>query len=49
MENIGLLKNQKEGNMRYKIIKILSNWLTFMDKEKLNKLKIDKNRIYNAK
>lgn len=29
--------------MRDKIIKILTNWLTFMDKEKLNKLRIDKN------
>lgn len=28
--------------MRDKIIKILTNWLTFMDKEKLNKLRIDK-------
>lgn len=29
--------------MRDKIVKILENWLTFMDKEKLNKLRIDKN------
>ncbi len=35
--------------MRYKIIKILSNWLTFMDKEKLNKLKIDKNKNGKSK
>ncbi|MFW2567835.1 AAA domain-containing protein [Aliarcobacter butzleri] len=35
--------------MRDKIIKILSNWLTFMDKEKLNKLRIDKNKNGKSK